>query len=108
MGRARVTYRPEWEREFPRTPAGRAAFGKHAEQIKRATAAELKRTGLVDDPPAREYLAELDTAPTDTGARVFTTASRAHLVEWGTVHREPDAPMRTAARKFGRFKERIR
>jgi len=75
-----------------------------ARRLEVAVADELERTGLVDDPPAREYLRELDHAPTDRGARVFTTASRAHLVEWGTIHREPDAPMRTAARRFGRFR----
>jgi len=103
MTRTRVRYRREWEAEFTRQ---RPAFRDVAEAIKEETAAELERTGLVDDPPAREYLDELDTASTDTGARVFTTASRAHLVEFGTIYRDPDAPMRTAARRFGRFVER--
>jgi hypothetical protein len=102
---SRVRYRKEWEREFPRTALGRARFGAIADRLRSATASELRRTGLIDDPPAREYLAELDTAPTDRGARVFTTASRAHFVEWGTAHRSPDAPMRTAASRFGRFTE---
>lgn len=102
----RVHYRKAWEDEFNSSPLGRAKFRDVAEQILDATADELRRTGLTDDPPAREYLAELDTADTDDGARVFTTASRAHLVEWGTIYREPDAPMRTAAARFGRFRER--
>lgn len=102
----RVTYRPAWEREFARSSSGKAAFLATAEDLKAATELELRRTGLVDDPPAREYLEELDVASTNDGARVFTTASRAHLVEWGTIHRDADAPMRTAARRFGRFTER--
>lgn len=101
----RVTYRKAWEAEFVASAAGRAAFVDVAETIRADTVDELKRTGLLDDPPAREYLAELDTEATDTGARVFTTAGRAHFVEYGTLYREPDAPMRTAARKAGKFVE---
>lgn len=101
----KVTYRKEWEAEFTRSAAGRAAFEEVAEVILEGTADELKRTGLVDDPPAREYLAELGTEATSEGARVFTTAGRAHFVEWGTLYREPDAPMRTAARRVGKFVE---
>ena len=102
----RVRYRKAWEKEFPRSSGGRAAFGRIGDKLVTAVRQELKARGLLDDPPAREYLAELDHAPTDRGVRVFTTASRAHFVEWGTVHREADAPMRTAARRFGRFVER--
>jgi hypothetical protein len=101
----RVTYRKAFERDFPRSAGGRAAFGRIGDQLVTATKQELKASGLADDPPAREYLRELDHAPTDRGVRVFTTASRGHLVEWGTIYRQPDAPMRTAARRFGRFKE---
>jgi hypothetical protein len=104
--RTKVTYRKAWEREYPRTPAGRAEFGKVAADIESATRDELRRTGLTDDPPAREYLAELASEPTADGARVYTTAPRAHFVEYGTIYREPDAPMRTAARRFGTFRER--
>lgn len=102
----RVKYRKAWEREFPRSAGGRVAFGRIGDKLVNDTKRELKATGLRDDPPAREYLAELDHAPTDRGVRVFTTASRAHFVEWGTSKREADAPMRTAARRMGRFKER--
>lgn len=101
----RVTYRKAWEREFVASADGRRAFLAVADDLRDATELELKRTGLTDDPPAREYLEELDTASTRDGARVFTTASRAHLVEWGTIFRDADAPMRTAARRFGRFTE---
>ncbi len=101
----RVRYRKAWEREFPRDAEGRRAFGRVADELVKATRDELRRTGLADDPPAREYLADLQHEPTDKGARVFTTASRAHLVEYGTLYREPDAPMRSAARRFGRFRE---
>jgi len=101
----RVRYRKAWEKELPGTTHGRRAFLATADELARATAGELKRTGLVDDPPAREYLRELETESTETGARVFTTAGRAHFVEYGTLYRDPDAPMRTAARKFGRFVE---
>lgn len=101
---ARVRYRKGWEREFPTTAAGRRTFIRVADRIKDSTADELRAGGLVDDPPAREYLRELDTATTSTGARVFTTASRAHFVEWGTLYRAPDAPMRTAARRHGRLR----
>ena len=102
----RVKYRKAWEREFPRTSLGRRKFGKVGDRLVDDTKAELRRTGLVDDPPAREYLEELQHAPTDRGVRVFTTAGRAHFVEWGTYNRAADAPMRTAARRLGRFTER--
>jgi len=101
---ARFRYRKAWEREFAGTAGGRVAFDRVAGRIADATADELRATGLRRDPPAREYLAELGHAPTSTGARVFTTASRAHFVEWGTALRAPDAPMRTAARRFGRLR----
>lgn len=101
---ARVRYRKAWEREFPRTPGGRAAFLRKAGQIADQTADNLKAGGLASDPPAREYLAGLDTASTDTGAKVLTTGPRAHFVEFGTVHRAPEAPMRTAAARFGRLR----
>jgi len=103
---ARVKYRRAWEREFARTSLGVAKFGRVGDRLLADTARELKRTGLAGDPPAVEYLAELQTAPTSTGVRVFTTASRAHFVEWGTYDRPADAPMRTAARRLGRFTER--
>ena len=103
---ARVRYRKAWEREFPRSGSGRRAFGRIGDKLVADTARELKATGLRDDPPAREYLDELDHVPTDRGVRVLTTASRAHFVEWGTRYRQADAPMRTAARRMGRFKER--
>lgn len=102
----RVTYRKAWEKEFPQTAGGRAAFTVVAGKLRSRVAHHLKATGLSKDPPAREYLAELGDAPTSTGARVYTTASRAHFVEWGTARRPADAPMRTAAREFGRFTER--
>jgi len=102
----KVKYRKAWEREFARTSLGRAKFGRVGDQLVEATKVELRRTGLVDDPPAREYRDELQHAPTERGVRVFTTASRAHLVEWGTYLRDADAPMRTAARRLGRFTER--
>lgn len=102
---ARVIYRKAWEAWYLRSSRGRAAFVGVADKIAGATRTELRRTGLLNDPPAREYIKSIYTAPTAKGARVYTTASRAHLVEWGTVDREPDAPMRNAARRFGRFTE---
>jgi len=97
----RVRYRKAWERRFPRTRGGRRMFTATAGRLERRVATKLAETGLADDPPAREYKRELFHEPTRTGARVGTTASRAHFVEWGTVDRQPDAPMRLAAREFG-------
>ena len=96
----RVKYLKQWEKKAAPTLLRRVG-----ETIRRDTATELRRTGLLDDPPAREYLAELDVVDTDTGVRVLTTAGRAHFVEYGTIYREPDAPMRTAARRAGAFRE---
>lgn len=91
---ARVSYRREWEAEF--LARSDAVVGV-ARRIERETVAELKRGGLDDDVPAREYLEELRSERTRTGGRVVTFAERAHFVEWGTLLREPDAPMRAAA-----------
>jgi len=99
----RVRYRKQWEREFPKDPPGIAAFREIAEDLLDATKVELRRTGLNRDPLARRYLDTLDTGVTDTGARVYTDDPFAHIVEWGSIYKEPDAPMRTAARRFGRF-----
>lgn len=101
---ARVTYHKDWEQKFPTTALGRATFDRKAADIEADTVVELRRTGLDNDPPAREYLDELGHEPTDTGARVFTTAARAHFVEFGTYLRNADAPMRTAAARHGRFR----
>lgn len=102
----KVTYRKEWEAEFTRSAAGRTAFVGVADDIADDTRRELKRTGLVDDPPAREYIEAIHTEATASGARVWTDASRAHFVEFGTLYRDPDAPMRTAAARYGKFTER--
>jgi hypothetical protein len=101
----RVVYRKAWEAEWSRSTAGRAAFVGVADKIATGTRDELRRTGLTDDPPAREYLDDIHTDGTDKGARVYTTAPRAHFVEFGTIYRAPDAPMRNAARRFGRFRQ---
>lgn len=90
----RVSYRRAWEDEFAATSDALVGV---ARKIERETVAELKRGGLDDDVPAREYLEQLRAERTRTGARVVTFAERAHFVEWGTSLREPDAPMRTAA-----------
>ena len=86
----RVTYRKAWEAEFVASAAGRAAFVDVAETIRADTVDELKRTGLLDDPPAREYLAELDTEA--TGVRDTDPSNPSSY----TVGRPRDASLRKA------------
>jgi len=101
----RFRYRQAFEREFPTSPDGVATFRKVAEAIVAETRVELKRTGLVNDPLARDYYDTLEAGPTGTGYGVATSSPTAHIVEFGSIHKEPDAPMRTAARRFGRWRE---
>lgn len=103
MGRFR--WRRQFEREFPTSRDGVATFRPVAEAIVAETRVELKRTGMTDDPLARDYYDTLTTGPTGTGYGVATTSPTAHIVEWGSIYKEPDAPMRTAARRFGRWRE---
>lgn len=102
---AKVRYRKKWEREFPRSAQGKRSFHEPAKKIAQRTKQLLRQGGLSGDPPAQEYHDDLQTEPTDEGARVFTEASRAHLVEYGTARRAPDAAMRAAAREFGKLRE---
>lgn len=109
MGRSTFKYRQQWEREWTESGEAGAAFVKVGGKIRDAVKQELRRSAnLNHDIPAREYLAELDVVATRTGARVLTTASRAHFVEFGTRFRRALAPMRIAARRFGNFKENRR
>lgn len=101
----RFRYRKAFEREFPTSREGQATFRPVAEAIVAETRVELKRTGMLNDPLARDYYDTLEVGPTGSGYGVATTSPTAHIVEFGSIYKEPDAPMRTAGRRFGRWRE---